>query len=234
MSRTGAIDVTDSAASWTRSRPVRRPRPGQEDEGEEGADNRTGGGGCQREDGRDEHPSSLCRHERAEGDGQAEGERQPTDRHVGDGAHGEPHRRQRAAPSGALAEQHVGQEGRGAGTGDGHGPDPDERSEHGEQHAVAECVVAAVPEVVPDLEAVALDDGDAEEVRREVRTPPPQDDGDERQRRRDGRREQRRGSAVATRPAVGAAVSTVPVTAIPADASGHPGMPAHWPARTPT
>ena len=63
-------------------------------------------------------------------------------------------RRTTARPGGSAARCPDGSAGRrgtptAAGAGDGHGPDAERRAEQREQHAVAERVVAAVPEVVP-------------------------------------------------------------------------------------
>ena len=142
----------------------------------------------------------LRRDERAEADGEPEGERQPADRDVGDRAGGEPQRRRHAAAAEPARDQDVGEQRADApALSDGDRPDPERRAEHREQGAVAERVVTAEPLVVPDLEAVALDEGDAEEVGREVRAAPAQGDGHERQRRR-----RRRRARAATRHAGGA------------------------------
>ena len=87
----------------------------------------------------------------------------PTANHIDASRHRRPvaWRRSRSARNAAAADAEHGD-----------GPDAEHRAEQREQDPVAQRVVPAVPEVVPDLEPVPLDDGDPEEVGRQVRAPP--------------------------------------------------------------
>ena len=114
--------------------------------------------------------------QRAEPDGDAEGEGQAADGDVGDGTERKPQRRQPVSVTDSRRDHQIGEQRRQHSTGDGDSPDADRRAEHREHRAVAESVMAGEPEVVPHFEAVPLDEADAKEMGGQVRTPPAQHD----------------------------------------------------------
>ncbi len=121
-------------------------------------------------------PTVLGGEQRTQTDGHPESERQPTDGDVGDRADCEPQRSGPTRMADRLADDQVGKQRGQRRADDSHGPDPDGCAEHGEEHAIADRVMAGEPEVVPHPEPIALDEADAEELCGQVGAAPTQHD----------------------------------------------------------